>query len=272
MTVLDNNAEIIRVPDSITFPSLVRPNGKLRGAILQAQKNAKAVAKDSNNKFHGYNYASAEHMLVESKDALHSAGVEVHRGSYRLKELAGNVVCEMVIEVSHPESGEQESHTVDYFVIPDKGRPLDKALNSALTTSFAYFLRDLLLIPRLSKAEADELNAAGSAPEVCGRDDTGYTPPTNGKGKPDRVREQAKARNNGNDLANAIGGTPVNPDTGEVLATPERIAVLKQLITDRKYPHEAKALANKGLKSWEEASADYVEKMIAHVKGSKNAA
>jgi len=38
-------------------------------------------------------------------------------------------------------------------VVPDRGRPPDKALASALTTSLAYLLRDLLLMPRVDPAD-----------------------------------------------------------------------------------------------------------------------
>lgn len=206
-------------------------NGKqLRAALLQAQRNAQAVAKGSQNSFHKYAYAAAEHILVESKDALLAAGVEVHRGSYKLKDLAGSIVCEMSIEICHVESGESVSHSIEYFVIPDKGRPLDKALNSALTTSFAYFLRDLLLIPRLTQAEVKAISDA-AAGEVCGRDDRSFDP--------------------------AIQ-----------LATPEQVKELYELFKVAPIPTSQieRWWAKAGVRRWDDMPADIMSKCIAYVK------
>jgi hypothetical protein len=41
--------------------------------------------------------------------------------------------------------------TLDWPIIPEKGRPWDKAHAGALTSSLAYFLRDLLLMPRVEE-------------------------------------------------------------------------------------------------------------------------
>jgi hypothetical protein len=58
-------------------------------------------------------------------------------------------------------SGERMEITIAWPVVPDRGRPLDKAVASAATTSLSYLLRDLLLMPRVDEAD-----------DIAGRDDT----------------------------------------------------------------------------------------------------
>lgn len=62
-------------------------------------------------------------------------------------------------------SGYHEDMTFDMAVVPEKGKPLDKAIAAASTFSLGYFLRGLLQIPRV-----------GSEQEVDERDDRGFDP------------------------------------------------------------------------------------------------
>ena len=60
-------------------------------------------------------------------------------------------------------SGECIQLKTEWPVCPDKARPLDKAVASAVTTSLAYLLRDLLCMPRV--AEGDDLAGREDQPE-----------------------------------------------------------------------------------------------------------
>ena len=136
----------------------------LNGALLGAQSALKSVGKDAKNSFHGYNYTSSEGMISACRDALHSNGLVVSRTSWRFD--AGTGEFGMLIStfvLSFVDTNESVSAESCWFVVPEKGRPIDKALAGALTSSLNYYLRDLLLVPR----EEETMDS---------RDDTKYEP------------------------------------------------------------------------------------------------
>ncbi len=146
----------------------------LGAALLEAQRQISNVGKTSYNKFQKFNYASAESIIIEARKALINAGLLVYRQGYTLttfgddiligvskdgKAITGNppmVLSTFVI--AHPASGETVTETIPYPVLVAQGRPLDKAINAALSSVLGYWLRDRLLIPRVES-------------EVCSRDD-----------------------------------------------------------------------------------------------------
>lgn len=136
----------------------------LNGALLGAQSALKSVGKDAKNSFHGYNYTSSEGMISACRDALHANGLVVSRTSWRFD--AGSGEFGMLIStfvLSFVDTNESVSAESCWFVVPEKGRPIDKALAGALTSSLNYYLRDLLLVPR----EEETMDS---------RDDTKYDP------------------------------------------------------------------------------------------------
>ena len=86
-------------------------------------------------------------------------------------------------------------------IIEDKGRPLDKALAGALTTSLAYYLRDLLLIPKQDENQVDK------------RDDTRHIPQAVvGLSGAVSIKKKLKAANKSLDeLAAAMRGAGLEP-------------------------------------------------------------
>ena len=121
-------------------------------ALVQMQAAVKGVEKDGKNDFHRYKYATAEAIIEEAKPALAAAGVVVlpisaeivrsERGdAATLRRVFRVVVC---ADLGY-------DMTLDWPIIPEKGRPWDKAHAGALTSSLAYFLRDLLLMPRVEE-------------------------------------------------------------------------------------------------------------------------
>ncbi len=120
----------------------------LDAALLRAQSTLKAVGKDATNSFHRYNYTSSEGMLSACREALHGAGLVVRRTHWTIEQGGefGNLVSWIVC--AHPASGTELKDSVTWPIVPEKGRPLDKALAGALTSSLNYYLRDLLQVPR----------------------------------------------------------------------------------------------------------------------------
>lgn len=131
----------------------------LREALLLAQQLLPGVLKDSRNDFHKYKYVSSESMIRDARAALHEAGLVLLPLTTHLAASADMValgvpaVAVMGWELAHPATGQTMELSTHWPVVPEKGRPLDKALASARTTGLGYLLRDLLLAPRVDRED-----------------------------------------------------------------------------------------------------------------------
>jgi hypothetical protein len=122
----------------------------LAAALVKAQLAAEAVGKDKANAFHKYKYASAEAMLAEGREAITGAGLALFQLGWVVSaDLAKMTVHYLLLEHT---SGENVSWDAETSIIPDKGRPQDKAEAAALTYSIAYTIRGLLLLPRVDES------------------------------------------------------------------------------------------------------------------------
>ena len=160
----------------------------LSAALLAAQRALPSVTKDAKNSFHHYSYVSAEGMIGACREVLHGAGLAVRRAGWKFDGSPEGGIVTSTFILTHAASGEAASDEVTWPAIPEKGRPLDKALAGALTSSLGYYLRDLLLVPREDEAEMDR------------RDDRTYEP---------RKAAPAQARTTRSDYA-----TPTRTDGG----------------------------------------------------------
>lgn len=146
--------------------------------LWHAQQQLKAVRKASENKFHGYKYAGAEDVITSSRSVLHDQGLIVMRDSAQLDVREGGksaVLLSTFIVAS--KCGQAMVHDQSFPVVPGNGRPMDKAVAAAMTTSMSYFLRDLLMIPRVDGEEVDT------------RDDTAYKHAISGSLDPETERK-----------------------------------------------------------------------------------
>ncbi len=126
--------------------------GALAGALATARDKCKAASKDAYNKHHEFWYASADEVIDTAKVALESSGLSLIPLRAKLTTLgSGNATIyalDRSFLLAHA-SGENVPLTVEGWpVMPERGRPLDKAYAIALTTSLAYTLRDLLQMRR----------------------------------------------------------------------------------------------------------------------------
>lgn len=122
--------------------------GALAKALAKAQEKAKAVPHDATNAFHKYAYTSAEAVITEAKQALAGCGLAVVPQAQTLEASGDRLDLHRTFVLVH-ESGESLAVSTVWPVIPDRGRPVDKAVAGAATTSLSYLLRDLLLMPRV---------------------------------------------------------------------------------------------------------------------------
>jgi hypothetical protein len=151
----------------------------LYAALSRAVAKAQAVGKDSTNTFSHYKYASAEALIEESRGCLSAEGLTVIPKAWRVMPLAsavptgskaGMYFADVVVTylVAHKDGGvlECEASTP---ACTDNGRPQDKAVATALTYSLGYFLRSLLLLPRVdAEHDVDQRDDRRGNP---GRDD-----------------------------------------------------------------------------------------------------
>jgi hypothetical protein len=141
-----------------SYPNLVT-------ALLAAHRMINKVEKTKRNNHQGYNYASAEAIIMESRRVLNSCGLMVITPGWK-------IVGDPVREGSHlryqlhvdylliHESGETKEYPdIPISVVVGAGKPYDKAEATALTYNLGYFLRGLLQIPRMEVDEdADDRN------------------------------------------------------------------------------------------------------------------
>jgi hypothetical protein len=126
---------------------------ELYAAMVQAQRISQAVAKQSTNAFHRYKYASAEALIEEGRSALSEAGLALLTTTWAVTPdadgaaMARSSVLRVTYLLVHT-SGESLQMTAETSIIPEKGRPQDKAEATALTYNLGYFIRGLLMLPR----------------------------------------------------------------------------------------------------------------------------
>lgn len=140
-------------------------------ALLFAQSEMKGVAKDARVEYgKGYDYVSAEQMIGAARAALHAAQLSLVRSGWQFVD--GNdarpplVLCDYTL--THVSGEQMQFAGLPWPMIEQNGRPLDKALAGALTTSLAYFLRDLLMIPKVDGEEIDRRDDTAHVAGVIG--------------------------------------------------------------------------------------------------------
>jgi hypothetical protein len=170
------------MPDDIhtAVPAVTSPQTALYAALAKAQAHARGVEKDSTNTFHRYKYASAESLIAEAKDCLSVAGLAVlpissvvtplerSLGDTTSKDgkVSVGAIAKLLAKwlVVHAEGGSLEL-SIEWPVVPESGRPIDKAVASAHTASLGYLLRDLLQLPRVEEGtdmDGDDRDASHS--------------------------------------------------------------------------------------------------------------
>ncbi|WP_394825014.1 ERF family protein [Pendulispora albinea] len=149
----------------------------LYAALVKAQTAARAVGKNSTNKHHNYQYAAMEDLIAEGGRALSSAGLALFAlgwGFVPPGVEGSHARVRIQYRLVHTSGESFNFAPVDVPSIPGNGRPEDKAEAAARTFALGYFLRDLLLIPRVDE-------------QVDTRDDSQYQPPPPPKPGPAKV-------------------------------------------------------------------------------------
>ncbi len=125
-------------------------------ALALAHQSLLSVAKDAVNHYSKYRYTSSEAMVSRARKALLDHALVAGRSGWTYSDISGTA-DEVAAKVKsrfflfHTESGEQLTEEVEFPAIAKKGTSLDKAVAASLTTALSYWLRDLLLIPRIDE-------------------------------------------------------------------------------------------------------------------------
>ncbi len=144
---------------------------ELYAALARAIARAAPVGKDAQNTFHKYRYASAESIIAESRDALAAEGLAVILVAYTLERREPDYFADLcgAYVVTHSSGQCLQCNTITPCIV-ERGKPHDKAVATALTYSLGYFLRGLLLLPRVDEEH-----------DVDKRDDRKFAGKANGK-------------------------------------------------------------------------------------------
>jgi len=141
-------------------------------ALLAAQSRLQnGVAKDARVEYgKGYDYVSAEQMISAARAALHAADLTLVRTAWQFVDGTDArpplVLCDY--NLMHGSGEVMQFAGLPWPIIEQNGRPLDKALAGALTTSLAYFLRDLLMVPKVDGEEVDRRDDSTHVAGVIG--------------------------------------------------------------------------------------------------------
>ena len=117
----------------------------LATALAAAQASADRIDKDSRNDFARYDYTSAESMMAMWTKIGEAHGLSLYPAALNIE--GGNLRTCWILE--HAESGGTREIRMDWPIVEAKGKPMDKAVASARTSSLGYLIRDLLIAPRV---------------------------------------------------------------------------------------------------------------------------
>jgi hypothetical protein len=173
-----------------TTPETVQ-HQSLPGALLAAQRDIQHVRKDAHNEHHKFDYASADGIVSDARSILHKHGLVARVKGCGVETIASETgtsregsfekpraLVRVEFELSHPDSSQAESVEHALIAIAERGRPIDKAILGVRTSLWAYYLRDLLMLPRFDDKQ------------VCDRDDREYDPDAIGKESAAELVEQ----------------------------------------------------------------------------------
>jgi hypothetical protein len=133
--------------------------GNLAAALAKAQAKCKAAAKDAEvrGKTIRYKYTSSEAIIIEAKEALADSGLAPVASAPKLCVVGSGSIAAYTMKrnlgLLHSSGESLPLGELEWPVLCDAYRPLDKAFAGAVTTSLAYALRDLLLMPRVDPAD-----------------------------------------------------------------------------------------------------------------------
>ena len=128
----------------------------LTGALSRAQADADYIVKDKHNGFAKFDYASAEALMTMWTKISAKHNLVLYPRSQKVIVIEGRLFLEQNWLLQYPDSDQFMDIISHWPIVEAKGRPLDKAIASARTSSLSYMIRDILIAPRVN--ETDEMD------------------------------------------------------------------------------------------------------------------
>ena len=126
-----------------------KKHATLSQALARAQASADRIAKDSTNQFARFDYTSAESMMEMWTKIGEAQGLILYPAELSIDD--GNLRTRWILE--HADSEATRQIQMDWPIVEAKGKPRDKAVASARTSSLGYLIRDLLIAPRVQPTD-----------------------------------------------------------------------------------------------------------------------
>ena len=176
----DTHTETMKPGDGLHMLDL---DPAIAAALVDAQALIQPVGKTATNKHLDYKYASGDDIVAEGRGALNSAGLAlialrswITETPFQWADEKGvihddvNLRLNVVYQLLHRSGVAYTFSAFSVPVIPERGRPIDKAEAGARTYALSYFIRELLLIPRVSA------ETKGEETDPDQRDDRNWKP------------------------------------------------------------------------------------------------
>lgn len=130
----------------------------IASALVKAQATVKPVEKDSTNSFHKYKYASSDDVVAVGREALVGAGLALARVGWSHTPLTEHEPARINVQYMLTSSDGEcwMCPLASVPVLPEKGRPEDKAEAAALTYSHGYMVLGLLQMERRDEGAVDQ--------------------------------------------------------------------------------------------------------------------
>jgi hypothetical protein len=145
-----------------------KPEATLVRSLHAAQWEANRIDKDSKNTFSNYDYTSAESMMSMWTEISGRHGLSLFPVELNIRYSPGDPpILQTTWLLSHIR-GEDRTLTMEWPVVTGKGKPMDKAIASARTSSLGYLIRDLLIAPRIHPTD-DMDHTRWSEPQQASR-------------------------------------------------------------------------------------------------------
>lgn len=160
-------------------PAPPPPGRVIQTALLRICRQVQGIAKDGTapDTMGAYRYTSVENMIETVRPLLLQEDIWPRQSwaLLPLPEVSGVQApegapapprarwLEVVLTLEHVPTGETLTERLPWPMVVQKGKPEDKAIATALSSSLTYWLRGLLMLPR-------------GGDEMDGRSDAGYDP------------------------------------------------------------------------------------------------
>tara|TARA_R110002167_G_scaffold15990_2_gene63245 strand:- start:366 stop:1043 length:678 start_codon:yes stop_codon:yes gene_type:complete len=135
--------------------------------LFDAWGDILGIVKDGRNDFAKYGYPKADSVIKDARRVLMKNGLMLTETWKYVQGHSTQPVLEVTFRLCAPDTGEARVEVVSGPVCERKGTPPDKAASAVNTTTYTYYLRGLLMLPRVDNvSELDEIDDSAHTPSA----------------------------------------------------------------------------------------------------------